>query len=103
MANNSSANRKLGTAFRLLLTVTLTIGTLAVAPAPVKADEPGRGLTRQFEINYLKFIADHHFSALRMTELAAGTDAVRDAEISPNEALRLRPTPKRRRQKRRST
>lgn len=85
MANNRSANRKLGTAFRLLLAVILTIGTLAVAPDSVKADEPGRGLTRQFEINYLKFIADHHFSALRMTELAAGTDAVRDAEISPNE------------------
>lgn len=85
MANNRYANRNLSTAFRVLLTVILTTGTLAFAPASVKADEPGRGLTRQFEIDYLKFIANHHFAALRMTELAAGTDAVRDAEISPDE------------------
>ncbi len=52
---------------------------------PTRADEPGRGITAQFEIDYLKFIADHHFAALRMTELAAGTDPMRDAEISPNE------------------
>lgn len=75
----------------MLLAVILTTGTLAFVPASVKADEPGRGLTRQFEIDYLKFIINHHFSALRMTELAAGTDAVRDAEISPNEGTS--PTP----------
>ena len=58
---------------------------LSVAALPARADEPGRGITAQFEINYLKFIADHHYAALRMTELAAGTDPVRDAEISPDE------------------
>jgi uncharacterized protein (DUF305 family) len=55
------------------------------------ADAPGRGLTRDFEINYLKFIADHHYAALRMTELAAGTDMTRDAAISPDEGTS--PTP----------
>lgn len=56
-----------------------------------QAEEPGRGLTAQFEISYLKFIVDHHFSALRMTELAAGTDMTRDPPISPTEGTS--PTP----------
>ena len=56
-----------------------------------RADEPGRGLTAQFEIRYLQMIADHHLSALRMTELAAGTDATRDPAISPDEGTS--PTP----------
>lgn len=73
----------------LMLNLIFTFGLLA--PASVRADEPGRGRTARFEINYLKFIADHHFSALRMTELAAGTDLTRDAEISPNEGST--PTP----------
>lgn len=64
--------------------VTLTLGVL-VCPPPAFADQPGRGRTAQFEVTYLRFIIDHHFSALRMTELAAGTDVVRDAEISPTE------------------
>ncbi len=55
------------------------------------ADQPGRGATRSFEVNYLKFIIDHHFSALRMTELVAGTDTIRDAQISSNEGTS--PTP----------
>jgi len=38
-------------------------------------------------------IADHHLSALRMTELAAGTDATRDPAISPDEGTS--PTPDR--------
>lgn len=71
-------------AFGLVLNLIFTFGLLAPLQ-PVKADEPGRGITAQFEINYLKFIIDHHFSALRMTELAAGTDLIRDAEITPNE------------------
>jgi uncharacterized protein (DUF305 family) len=54
-------------------------------------EEPGRGLTARFEIAYLKMIADHHLSALRMTELAAGTDAMRDPAISPEEGTS--PTP----------
>jgi len=34
---------------------------------------PGRGLTRDFEIQFIENTIDRHFSALRMTELAAGT------------------------------
>lgn len=63
----------------------------AMASSPARAEEPGRGLTAHFEIAYLKFISDHHFSALRMTELAAGTDTTRDAAISPMEGTS--PTP----------
>lgn len=58
-----------------------------------QAMEPGRGLTANFEIAYLKSIADHHLSALRITELAAGTDTARDAAISPAEGTS--PTPDR--------
>lgn len=60
--------------------------TALVGPAtPASADGPGRGITAEFEVNYLKFIINHHYSALRITELAAGTDATRDAAISPDE------------------
>jgi uncharacterized protein (DUF305 family) len=52
---------------------------------PLAADGQGRGLTAQFEIDFLKFTIDHHFGALHMTELAAGTDMKRNAEISPTE------------------
>lgn len=69
--------------FAVALNFIFTFGLFA--PLQVRADTPGRGITAQFEIDYLKFIADHHFSALRLTELAAGTDLTRDAEISPNE------------------
>lgn len=55
--------------------VLLSIGT-------AHAEEPGRALTAQFEIDFLKFTIDHHFGALRMTELAAGTDTTREATIS---------------------
>ena len=68
----------------------MSLASLASTQAAF-ADEPGRGLTKSFEIGYLKFIADHHYSALRMTELAAGTDATRDAAISPDEGTA--PTP----------
>lgn len=37
------------------------------------ASEAGRGATADLEKDYLQSIIDHHFSALRMTELAAGT------------------------------
>lgn len=59
----------------------LLLGTAATTIA----DTPGRGRTAAFEINYLRFIINHHFSALRMSELAAGTDQVRDAAIAPTE------------------
>lgn len=56
------------------------------------ADGPGRGATANFEKNYLVFIIDHHYSALRMSELAAATDTQRDAQVSnPNEGTA--PTP----------
>lgn len=57
-----------------------------------RADNPGRGLTAQFEKDYLTFIINHHYSALRMTELAAGTDPQRDAAVNnPQEGTS--PTP----------
>lgn len=59
---------------------------------PAHADGPGRGLTAQFEKDYLVFIINHHFSALRITELAAGTDRQRDAAVAnPQEGTS--PTP----------
>lgn len=72
-------------AFRSFLAFVFALGTLASMPALVRADEPGRGRTAQFEIDYLKFIINHHYSALRMTELAVGTDRRRNDEISPEE------------------
>jgi len=69
---------------RVFSTLALVMGASLAGP-PLAADSPGRGRTAQFETTYLKFIIDHHYSALRMTELAAGTDATRDPEISPTE------------------
>lgn len=57
------------------------------------AENPGRGATAEFEKNYLTFIIDHHYSALRMTELAAGTDVKRDAAVQ-NLEEGTSPTPK---------
>ncbi|VTU44360.1 DUF305 domain-containing protein [Variovorax sp. RA8] len=56
--------------------------TLFAAAAVAHADAPGVGLTAQFEREFLTSIIDHHFSALRMTELAAGTDPTRDPTLS---------------------
>jgi hypothetical protein len=67
-----------------LMAIISTLGLLML-PLPLAADGPGRGLTAQFEIDFLKFTIDHHFGALRITELAAGTDTKRSAEISPTE------------------
>lgn len=53
--------------------------------APASADEPGRGRTAELEIEFMKTTIDHHYSALRITELAAGTDLRRDAALSPTE------------------
>src|SRR5690242_5801377 len=64
---------------------------LSVCSAPVLASEPGRGATAELERNYLQFIIDHHFAALRMTELAAGTEETVTDAISPND--RVHPTP----------
>jgi uncharacterized protein (DUF305 family) len=77
---------------------TMSIIARAVAAAAVlgtpmlaQASEPGRGLTAQFEIEFMQMAIDHHFTALRMTELAAGTDTRRDGTISPHEGTS--PTP----------
>jgi uncharacterized protein (DUF305 family) len=77
---------------RRLLTLVFICAALIAQIGPVLADEPGRGITAQFEINYLKFIIDHHYSALRITELAVGTDTTRDAAISPSEGTSPSPT-----------
>lgn len=63
----------------------LLLASFAVVSSTAFAKEPGRGDTAKAEVSYLEFIIDHHFSALRMTELAAGTDATRDAELSKDE------------------
>ena len=56
------------------------------------ADAPGRGRTANFEVNYLRFIINHHASALRSTELAAGTDVTRDPGLPPAEGTSPTPT-----------
>lgn len=66
--------------------------SLFVFLSTAHADEPGRGATASFERDYLAFIINHHYSALRITELAAGTDVQRDAPINnPQEGTS--PTP----------
>lgn len=75
--------------YETALFAALALGCIGFSTA--HASEPGRGLTAQFEIAYLKMISDHHFSALRMTELAAGADTTRDSAISPMEGTS--PTP----------
>lgn len=58
---------------------------------PSQAAEPGRGATADLERSYLESIIDHHFGALRITELAAGTAQAHPGAIDP--ADRVRPTP----------
>lgn len=74
---------------------TLAIAALAllasfVAPL-AHASEPGRGLTANFEVRLMQLIIDHHYSALRMTELAAGTDPQRNGHLGAAEGTS--PTP----------
>lgn len=68
------------------------ITLLLASTAPAMADGPGRGPTGAFEKSYLMYIIDHHYSALRMTELAAGTDRTRDATLN-NPAEGTSPSP----------
>lgn len=77
-------------AFGAMLVFVFAFGFVA-ARAQTANRTPGRGLTAQFEVEYLKFAVDHHFAALRMTELAAGTDTTRDPQISNGEGTA--PTP----------
>lgn len=55
---------------------TVAIIALAVSAPPARADGPMTGATGAFELDYLQFILDHHYSGLRATELAAGTAVV---------------------------
>ena len=70
---------------RTLLALSPLLLSAALATRPIVAAEPGRGRAGPFEIEYLEFIIDHHYSALRMTELAAGTEETRHAAPNPNE------------------
>lgn len=63
----------------------------SVMPSLARADMPGAGLTSGFEVEFMKMAIDHHYAALRITELAAGTDLQRNGEISPMEGTS--PTP----------
>lgn len=69
----------------ILISSFLIAATLAITAPKILTAAPGVGLTSQFEINFLEFTIDHHFSALRMTELAAGTDTSRNVAISPTD------------------
>lgn len=73
---------------RILLGAVLAGLTL---PSLSFAEAAGRGATGPFEMNYLKTMIDHHFGALRITELAAGTGQIRMSAISPTD--RTSPTP----------
>lgn len=66
------------------------LGALAAMPALV--DAQGRGDTGFSERTYLSFVIDHHYVALRAAELAAGTDATRNAAIN-DPAEGTAPTP----------
>lgn len=65
--------------------------SLALAQSPALADSPGQGSTARFEVEFMQMAIDHHFAALRMTELAAGTDVQRSAELGAAEGTA--PTP----------
>lgn len=53
------------------LAISMAALPMAVHAAPIL---PTEGYVN--DVNFLEFTIDHHFSALRMTELAAGTDVV---------------------------
>ena len=63
----------------------LAAAALSAALPSAFADGPGRGLTARFEVEFMQMTIDRYFTALRMTELAAGTDLQRDPQISPSE------------------
>lgn len=88
---NSENGISRSTIGKTLSAIGVTAVLVTTAPAAF-ADGPGRGQTADFEKAYLEFIIDHHYSALRMTELAAGTDLQRDTAIdNPQEGTA--PTP----------
>ena len=59
----------------------MLLACLMSAPSLTQGAQPGVGLNAEFEVEFLTSIIDHHFSALRMTELAAGTDPTRNPPI----------------------
>lgn len=75
---------------KALAPLTLLAAFTASVP-PAYADAPGAGKTARFEVEFMKLAIDHHFSALRITELAAGTKWQRDDSITPTEGVA--PTP----------
>lgn len=78
--------------FKKTLGLGVAVSALSLFAPSVLAESAGRGATAQFEREYLTFIINHHFSALRLTELAAGTDTQRDPAVSnPQEGTS--PTP----------
>jgi len=62
-----------------------------ISQIPVTLDgaliAPGRGLTAAFEIQFMEGNIDHHFAALRMTELAAGTAPQRNGALAPGDGV----------------
>jgi len=73
---------------RFIAVSAAVFGTLA----PLAAEGPGRGVTARFEVEFMEFTIDHHFAALRMTELAAGTELERSGVLAtPHEGTS--PTP----------
>lgn len=71
--------------FAGLRCVAATCVLYVAAGSVALADSPGHGRAAEFEKNYLITMINHHYSALRMTELAAGTDAKRDAAVNNSE------------------
>jgi hypothetical protein len=64
---------------------------VALSSAPAKADAMIPGETGAFEVDYLTFILDHHWSGLRATELAAGS--LPDATPGANVPRSINPYP----------
>lgn len=67
------------------------LGCLFAFHGPLAAAETRGADIAQFEQRYLRFVIDHHYGALRMTELATGTGVHRSAAILPGEGTA--PTP----------
>jgi hypothetical protein len=62
----------------------ILVAAAALSPVIAFADGPGAGLTAQYETAFMKMAIDHHFAALRMTELAAGTGLPRGEHSGGN-------------------
>jgi len=85
------SRRSLSPSFKMLFRLSLPVLVALIPAGSALAKQPLIAVTddfepiapESFEQEYLKFIIDHHFAALRITELAAGTQTVPPtAEIS---------------------